>query len=114
MPTLQELTDLFEMRPDEPLPQPRKRGPQQQGTKPGTPNPPPALTPKVPTYPPFLHRVFPWLFPAPEASKDRSRVVNPFAALKAGKKMIVIAVVDSGNVGFFRFSEGAFGEWPMA
>jgi tRNA-splicing endonuclease subunit Sen54 len=48
------------------------------------------------------------------ASKDRPRVVNPFTALKAGKKMIVIAVVDSGNVGFFRFSEGAFGEWPMA
>ncbi|TEB40113.1 hypothetical protein FA13DRAFT_1619379 [Coprinellus micaceus] len=114
MPTLQELTDLFEMRPDEPLPQPRKRGLPQQDAKPGTHNPPPTLTPTAPTYPPFLHRVFPSLFPVLVASKDRPRVVNPFTALKAGKKMIVIAVVDSGNVGFFRFSEGAFGEWPMA
>jgi tRNA-splicing endonuclease subunit Sen54 len=39
---------------------------------------------------------------------------NPFAALKQGKKNIVIAVVDAGAVGFFRLGMGAFDEWPMA
>jgi tRNA-splicing endonuclease subunit Sen54 len=38
---------------------------------------------------------------------------NPFPALKQGKKMIVIAVVDAGSVGFFRFSQGTFEDWPM-
>ncbi|KAJ3502428.1 hypothetical protein NMY22_g18586 [Coprinellus aureogranulatus] len=109
MPTLQELTDLFDVRPEEPLPLPRKKHPMQQSSKPGTSAPPPVLSTSVP--PPFLQRMLPWLFPAP---KERPRPVNPFVALKAGKKMVVIAVVDSGNVGFFRFSEGAFDEWPMA
>jgi tRNA-splicing endonuclease subunit Sen54 len=39
---------------------------------------------------------------------------NPFAVLKQGKKIIVIAVVDSGSVGFFRFGQGCFEEFPMA
>jgi tRNA-splicing endonuclease subunit Sen54 len=34
-------------------------------------------------------------------------------ALKAGKKMVVVAAVDVGNISFFSFSEGAFHEWPM-
>jgi tRNA-splicing endonuclease subunit Sen54 len=34
-------------------------------------------------------------------------------ALKAGKKAVVIAVVDVGNITFFRFCQGAFAEWPM-
>jgi len=38
---------------------------------------------------------------------------NPFMALKAGKKIVVIAVVDAGSISFFRFGQGAFTEWPM-
>jgi tRNA-splicing endonuclease subunit Sen54 len=38
---------------------------------------------------------------------------NPFMALKAGRKLVVIAVVDVGSISFFRFGEGAFTEWPM-
>jgi tRNA-splicing endonuclease subunit Sen54 len=34
-------------------------------------------------------------------------------ALKAGKKIIVIAVVDTGSISFFRFGQGEFAEWPM-
>jgi tRNA-splicing endonuclease subunit Sen54 len=34
-------------------------------------------------------------------------------ALKAGKRTVVVAAVDIGNISFFRFSEGAFHEWPM-
>ncbi|KAJ3500629.1 hypothetical protein NMY22_g19200 [Coprinellus aureogranulatus] len=110
MPTLQELTDLFGVRPEEPLPLPRKKHPGQQGSKPGASATPPAVL-STSVSPSFLQRMLPRLFPAP---KERPRHVNPFVALKAGKKMVVIAVVDSGNVGFFRFSEGAFDEWPMA
>jgi len=67
MPTLQELTDLFDVLPEVPLPPPR-----QPGRKP-----------------------------------------NPFVALKTGKKIIVIAVVDAGSTSFFRFGQGEFTEWPM-
>ncbi|KZT40786.1 hypothetical protein SISSUDRAFT_1126978 [Sistotremastrum suecicum HHB10207 ss-3] len=41
------------------------------------------------------------------------RPPHPFAVLKAGRKLVVIAVVDSGNIGFYRFSEGVFDEMPM-
>jgi tRNA-splicing endonuclease subunit Sen54 len=34
-------------------------------------------------------------------------------ALKAGKKTVIVAVVDSGSTGFFRFGEGAFSEWAV-
>jgi tRNA-splicing endonuclease subunit Sen54 len=59
-----------------------------------------------------------WLFPQeqsppPPPPPAPARKVNPFVALKAGKKTVVIAVVDAGNIGFYRFSEGAFDEWPM-
>ena len=67
MPTLQELTDLFDVLPQVPLPPPRQ------------PN----------------------------------RKPNPFVALKTGKKIIVIAVVDAGSTSFFRFGQGEFTEWPM-
>lgn len=116
MPTLQELTDLFDVRPAEPLPLPRKRNPAQQGAKPGTSPPQQTVSTQTESPPPpsFLQRIFPWFFPSLLPTKERPRTINPFVALKAGKKMVVIAVVDSGNVGFFRFSEGAFDEWPMA
>ena len=39
---------------------------------------------------------------------------NPFAILKAGKKMVVIAAVDAGMISFFRLGQGEFAEWPMA
>lgn len=38
---------------------------------------------------------------------------NPFLVLKTGKKTVVIAAVDGGNISFFRFGQGAFEEWPM-
>ncbi|KZS92159.1 hypothetical protein SISNIDRAFT_455916, partial [Sistotremastrum niveocremeum HHB9708] len=57
-----------------------------------------------------------------EESKEKTKDVedalqprppHPFAVLKAGRKLVVIAVVDSGNIGFYRFSEGVFDEMPM-
>jgi len=38
---------------------------------------------------------------------------NPFIALKAGKKAIIVAAVDTGNISFYKFGQGEFSEWPM-
>jgi tRNA-splicing endonuclease subunit Sen54 len=123
MPTLQELTDLFDVLPELPTPLPRQRRPIPGITNPAIPSP--AINEDAATtqtlnaanqLPPSLfHRLLPWVFPRPAVPQPLIPVrrPNPFMALKAGKKMIVIAVVDSGSVGFFRFSQGAFTEWPM-
>jgi len=39
--------------------------------------------------------------------------VNPFFALKSGKRSVVLAVVDAGTTTMFRFVDGRFEEWPM-
>ncbi|KAJ2934476.1 hypothetical protein H1R20_g2641, partial [Candolleomyces eurysporus] len=134
MPTLQELSDLFGVLPELPPPLPRQKRPANNAQEQSKPNEPakaaspaptteqsqpnepekaasPALSPTT-TEQSFLRRLFPWAFLTLQATKERK--VNPFMALKAGKKMIIIAAVDSGNISFFRFSEGAFCEWPMA
>ncbi|TFK27574.1 hypothetical protein FA15DRAFT_635476 [Coprinopsis marcescibilis] len=119
MPTLRELTDLFDVSPELPPPVPRQRyNPTQQASKLA---PPPAPVPQAPpaqvTEPTFVKRVFPWFFPAPQkvgALTTPTRPPNPFMMLKSGKKMVVIAAVDSGSTSFFRVSQGAFEEWPMA
>ncbi|KAF6747831.1 tRNA-splicing endonuclease subunit sen54 N-term-domain-containing protein [Ephemerocybe angulata] len=111
MPTLHELTDLFDILPEQPLPLPRQKrlaNSSQVEAKP-VPSAPAAPLPTTG----FFQRLFPWAFPT-TAPVTQGRRVNPFMALKNGKKMIVIAVVDAGNIGFFKFSEGAFSEWPMA
>ncbi|KAG7096430.1 hypothetical protein E1B28_003867 [Marasmius oreades] len=75
MPTLHELTALYDISPELPVPVPKYKRPS-----------PPGQPPRGP---------------------------NPFSALRAGKKTVVVAVVDAGNVGFFRFAQGEWGEWPM-
>ncbi|KAK7031218.1 tRNA-splicing endonuclease subunit sen54 [Paramarasmius palmivorus] len=75
MPSLHELTALYDISPELPIPPPKYRKPL-----------PPGAPPRGP---------------------------NPFSALRAGKKTVVVAVVDAGNVGFFRFAQGEWGEWPM-
>ncbi|KAG1735189.1 tRNA-splicing endonuclease subunit sen54 N-term-domain-containing protein [Suillus lakei] len=100
------LTELFNVLPETPPPLPRKRG-----APPVVQASPAAATSPVHTS--TFRRIFSWLLPSltplPISSQPRP---HPFAALKAGKKNIVIAAVDSGNISFFRFSQGAFEEWP--
>ena len=38
---------------------------------------------------------------------------HPMAAIKQGKKVAIIAVVDAGSPSFFRFGQGEFSEWPI-
>ena len=42
-----------------------------------------------------------------------AKPVNPFFALKSGKRNVVLAVVDAGTTTMFRFIDGRFEEWPM-
>jgi tRNA-splicing endonuclease subunit Sen54 len=117
MPTLQELSDLFGVLPELPLPLPRQKRPANNAQEQSKPNEQAKAVPPAPssttTEQSFLRRLFPWAFPT-TLQTTKGPKVNPFMALKSGKKMIIIAAVDSGNISFFKFSEGAFSEWPMA
>ncbi|KAH7923348.1 hypothetical protein BV22DRAFT_1015612 [Leucogyrophana mollusca] len=109
IPSLHELTSLFGVLPELPPPLPRKRAPPPQASV----NPPKTTRDStvLKTQAPLLQRLFPWLLPKPTAPSPQKP--NPFVALKAGKKSVVIAAVDAGSISFFRFSQGAFEEWPM-
>ncbi|KIY72793.1 hypothetical protein CYLTODRAFT_486032 [Cylindrobasidium torrendii FP15055 ss-10] len=89
MPTLQELTALFDIAPPSEIP-------------------PPKIPPKLRPAPKFQ-----WFKPQTWFAKPSLPPRNPFVGLRAGKKTAVIAVVDTGNVGFFRFMQGAFEEVEM-
>lgn len=47
------------------------------------------------------------------AKPTPERRPHPMAAIKQGKKVAIIAVVDAGSPSFFRFGQGEFAEWPM-
>jgi tRNA-splicing endonuclease subunit Sen54 len=118
MPTLQELTDLFDDLPEIPLPPPRQRR-QLPGSSDATATALKPVQPPMPeissqnAQPTLIRRLFPWIFSAPSNLSVSKRKPNPFVALKTGKKIIVIAVVDAGSTSFFRFGQGEFTEWPM-
>ncbi|KAJ6594127.1 tRNA-splicing endonuclease subunit sen54 N-term-domain-containing protein [Mycena capillaripes] len=109
MPTLRELTDLFDISPEMPPPLPRQRRPVK-----GAASPPPRTTP-VPSPPPLSlsQRILHWFRPPPPASTTPARRPHPFMAIKAGKKTVIVAVVDAGSTSFFRFGQGAFEEWAI-
>jgi len=122
MPSLYELSGLFEALPEMPLPPPRKRGMQASSKKATNATAPPLLHIVTPASPPnFLQRLLSYFSfgshstsTGPSTSQNpASHKPNPFLHLKAGKKSVVVAAVDSGSISFFRFGEGAFHDWPM-
>ncbi|KAJ7772587.1 tRNA-splicing endonuclease subunit sen54 N-term-domain-containing protein [Mycena maculata] len=109
MPTLRELTDLFDISPEMPPPLPRQRRPLKGAA-------PPLFNPKpVPAPPPLSvsRRILYWFRPPPPESTVPARRPHPFMAIKAGRKTVVIAVCDAGSTSFFRFGQGAFSEWAL-
>jgi tRNA-splicing endonuclease subunit Sen54 len=108
MPSIHELSSLFDEAPVLPPPVPRRRRALPTSAAPVVP--PTVVAPN----PNLLQRLFPWIFPRSTLPLTPVHKPNPFMALKAGKKIVIIAVVDAGNVSFFRFGQGAFSEWPMA
>lgn len=114
MPTLLELTDLFDVLPEQPPPLPRQRRPAAALHSSSTSQ---AVVPPTSSQAPSLiYRLFLWAFSStlPISPAVLVPKANPFMALKAGSKTIVIAVVDAGSISFFRFSQGTFSDWPMA
>lgn len=112
MPTLMELTALFDVLPELPQPLPRRRQPSAP-QKSAAAQPPAATSAALQQSSSFIQRLFPWALP-PSAPPESVRGTNPFLSLRTGKKMVVIAAVDAGMVNFFRFGQGVFTEWPMA
>ncbi|PFH45425.1 hypothetical protein AMATHDRAFT_88815 [Amanita thiersii Skay4041] len=142
MPTLYELTDLFDQVPEVPPPAPRKRGmttaasstnkslgqgqgQQQKENKEGTAKSSSApvaqqeqtrsVSENTRLWLSWLRWPFSFLFSSPTSTQtgQKNPKPNPFPVLKMGKKIIIIAAVDSGNISFFRFGQGSFEEWPM-
>ncbi|KAJ6596655.1 tRNA-splicing endonuclease subunit sen54 N-term-domain-containing protein [Mycena sp. CBHHK59/15] len=107
MPSLRELTDLFSITPEMPPPLPRQRR-RPIPSKGVDALPPPSTTPE-PT-PTLFRRIMQWLRPPPEVPARRP---HPFMAIKAGKKTVIVAVVDASSTSFFRFGEGVFSEWAI-
>lgn len=109
MPSLTELNDLFEILPELPPPAPRRRT-----VTPGKQAAPVigSQSDGVIVFQSLIRRLFPWAFSPKRAPANKK--VNPFAVLKAGKKMVVIAAVDAGTISFFRFGQGAFEDFLMA
>ncbi|KAJ7268783.1 tRNA-splicing endonuclease subunit sen54 N-term-domain-containing protein [Mycena haematopus] len=108
MPTLRELTNLFDVSPEMPPPLPRQRRPLPGATPP----------PKVPVSTTHAslslsRRILLWFHSPPPASTTPARRPHPFMAIKAGKKTVIVAVVDAGSTSFFRFGQGAFEEWAI-
>ncbi|THH20607.1 hypothetical protein EW146_g806 [Bondarzewia mesenterica] len=104
IPTLAQLTRLYESLPTLPPPLPRQRRP-----------PPPSNGIQNSS---LFARLLAFLKLKPKEAhkgeKGQERKVNPFMALRQGNKLVVIAAVDAGVISFFRFGEGAFEAWPMA
>ena len=135
MPSLYELSALFDELPYLPPPTPRRRGPYTTAKFKSAPAPPTKPTPShtqlsrpqphALSNPTLLQRLFALLHRILVLLRIRTqtveksqataqpRRVNPFAVLKAGKKMIVVAAVDAGTISFFRFGQGAFEDFPM-
>ncbi|KAJ7747354.1 tRNA-splicing endonuclease subunit sen54 N-term-domain-containing protein [Mycena metata] len=112
MPSLRELTDLFDISPEMPPPMPRQRRP----VKGAAPPPPPVVPARSqPPHPLSLSlRILHWFRPPPpESTAPPARRPHPFMAIKAGKKTVIVAVVDAGSTSFFRFGQGAFSEWAI-
>lgn len=119
IPSLHELTALFDVLPELPPPPPRQRRPP-PGDKATTPAIPPKPAPITAAPAPksasasMLRRIFPWMFDEqPDPTQPLPRKPNPFMLIKAAKKNVVIAAVDAGSISFFRFGQGAFDEFPV-
>lgn len=115
IPTLSELTRLFEVLPELPPPVPRRRlafaDQKEQQAK--VTNQATSPTPGASQELTVLQRLVYWIYPARPPPAQAPRPPNPFAILKAGKKLVIIAAVDAGIISFFGFRQGAFEEFPM-
>ncbi|KIK55364.1 hypothetical protein GYMLUDRAFT_205657 [Collybiopsis luxurians FD-317 M1] len=141
MPSLRELTAIYDNAPELPPPQPRIRNPPQiQGLSykkssnatsenpssnlsqpqtrtrnPDAPPEPDGKTSKSSSW--TLAGSIPWSSwlstkSSQPPNNKAERKPNPFAVLRQGKKTAIIATVDAGTINIFRFAQGAFETGP--
>ena len=99
MPTIHQLSEIFETLPDEPVGPIKRVGPQYERRN----RPRPTAQTKEVTW---FERIFPFL-----ASKQEEKPYNnPMGALRNGDRALIVAVNDSGNTGWVRFGRSGFAE----
>lgn len=130
MPSLADLTTLFDVLPDVPPPIPRARrklpanygGDKSQGKTPRKDVHTKNLdagggvtTASAPSTSISWFSMWPFRKQPTQRRVESTpeRRPHPMAAIKQGKKVAIIAVVDAGSPSFFRFGQGEFSEWPM-
>lgn len=111
MPSIHELSRLFDQLSETSVPAPKKRPPQAEALKPQSLS----IPRQGPT---FWKRLYNFVSRSENGEAEplkplQPRRPNPFQMLKMGKKAVVIAAVDAGTISFFRFGQGTFDEWPM-
>lgn len=113
MPSLQELTNLLGVLPEVPILPSRSRSQLPQGSSRSTNSSDidTQLSTPVSRVWMLIRRLV--CLKTDHMSSRQNIAVNPFVALKAGKKAIIIAAVDMGSISFFKFGQGDFCEWPM-
>ncbi|KAJ3805661.1 hypothetical protein F5876DRAFT_91416 [Lentinula aff. lateritia] len=130
MPSLRELTAIYDNAPELPPPQRRVRNPPQiqgisyKNSTGTTGSDTPAQSQTHNSNPSTLmssslmisllpHGFTSWLYAKPTSSlQNLERRPNPFAVLRQGKKTAIIATVDAGTINIFRFAQGAFETGP--
>lgn len=118
MPTLTELESLLDVAPYAPPIRPRQKQQPRDSlsdlknskTREEAAHPARSLHDQEPAF----IRLLRWLGILASNKGLPPKRQNPMQALKAGKRIIVVAVVDVGMISFYRFGQGAFHEWPMA
>jgi tRNA-splicing endonuclease subunit Sen54 len=99
MPTIHQLSEVFDSLPDEPVGPVKRLGPQYERRNRPRPN---QREKELQWY----EKLFPFLI-----SKEEDKpYVNPMASLRNGDKALVVAVNDSGNTGWVRFGRTGFAE----
>jgi tRNA-splicing endonuclease subunit Sen54 len=100
MPSINQLTEVFESLPDEPKGPIRRVGPQYERRARPKPN---TATTKGRWYDRYL--------PASFVKETESKPYNnPMGALRNGDRAFIVAVNDSGNTGWVRFGRTGFAE----
>ena len=106
-PTLPQITEVFGLVPEVPVPYLRQRPPPPGAPK-AEPTPAPATT--ASWVPDWIGTLF---GRRTEGKKGETPQVNTFLSLKQGDRTIIVAVVDGGNVGWTRLGRGGFEDHSM-
>ncbi|KAL1407053.1 tRNA-splicing endonuclease subunit sen54 [Vanrija albida] len=104
LPTLSQLSEVFDLLPDEPTTQPKRVGPQYANRPAPRAAPPPAADSRLQKWLGWLC----WWQTPPSGPQG-----NAMHAMRNGDRGLIVAVNDSGNTGWVRFGRTGFENYPM-